>query len=141
MDNPLVIVLIILIAFPVFFALTLCVISAIVSLVSGWYKLASQYKVESPKDIKWLTCNVGRVGIMDYSEFMKMNISQEGLYLKTWPEPITKFMHPPLLIPWKDVKELEERKILAFDYVRIVANGVSVWLPKKYIEQIREFVE
>lgn len=140
MDNPLVICLIIVVAFPVFFGLMLCIVCGIISLVSGWNKLAKHYKAEAPAELKWLPCNVGRVGIMDYSEFMRMNISEEGLYLKTWPEPFFKFMHPPLLIPWNDVKELEPRKILAFDYVRIVASGVSVWLPQKYIEQIKERV-
>lgn len=131
-------VMCILAGFPFVFLIIWNLVMLITSFVGGWNKLASDFATECPDNLDWIGWQMARLGFVDYKNTVWIAVNQKGLYLKTGPSILFRFMHPPLLIPWKDVKEVQEKSFFGFSYAGMKVNGVSIMLPMKTLEPIEE---
>ena len=52
--------------------------------------------------------------LANYNNVLTLGASQEGLYLAAMP--FFRFMHPPLLVPWSNIK-VRRSKGLFFEYI------------------------
>ena len=86
----------------------------------GWKKLAELYKTEvvpRGKQFRWVS---GSVDSVTYNNLLTVWILEEGVYLGT----VFYFRsgHPSILIPWKDIKDVECERILFWNYHRMVLD-------------------
>lgn len=134
-------VLCILCGFPFVFSFIWCFVIGILSFAGGWNRLAKDFASDVPDNLEWLGFQTARLGLIDYKMCMWIAVHERGLYLKTGPAFFYRFMHPPLLIPWRFVKEVQKRALLMFNYAGMKVNGVSILLPLPLLEEIKEKAE
>ena len=59
-----------------------------------------------------------------YGPFLTADLGAEGLGLSLlFP---FRLWHPPILIPWESIKEIEAKKMWIFDYNRIVVDETVI---------------
>ena len=100
---------ILLLMLPFFFYWPLAVIG-ILSAIGGWPRLARQFRApenfQSGQLFRWQSA---QVGIVSSNNILKVRVAEEGLHLSLpW---LFSFMHPPLLIPWTEIKAARQRKL------------------------------
>ena len=101
--------------FPVYFCTLWFLVSATISVVSGWLSLSKLYRTQLAfGGAKWR----GQSGQMrwrtNYNLVLTLGASAEGLYLAVII--LFRFLHPPLLIPWREIK-VRRSKGWLFEYV------------------------
>ena len=75
--------------------------------VGGWSRLAERYRAErEPFDGPRWTSSFLEIGWCGYNGCVIYRVAPEGLYIAVWAILVG---HPPLLIPWGDIRVLEER--------------------------------
>ena len=90
-------------------------VGTIISLVSGWYSLAKVYRTTSAFDgAKWRMQSGRMRWFVGYNNVLTIGASQQGLYLSVMF--FFRFMHPPLLVPWSEIK-VQKEKGWVFEYV------------------------
>jgi hypothetical protein len=105
---------------PILFAAILWIfmwllVGAIISLISGWFSLAKVYRTGSAFDgAKWRMQSGRMRWFVGYNNVLTIGASQQGLYLASMF--LFRFMHPPLLVPWSEIK-VQKKKGLVFEYV------------------------
>ena len=79
------------------------VISALISYLGGWWSL-SQYYQSRPHNIrkKWLFQTAAMRFMTGYGNCLNVAVTDRGLLLSVLF--IFRFGHPPLLIPWEDIR-------------------------------------
>ncbi len=107
---------------------------------SGWSSLAMRYatgREPEGKKFSWQSLGVSKWG--GYNNAVYFLVSDKGLFLRL-NKPFGAF-HPPLLLPWKDLKWLGEGRIFGLEYVEVAVplkSGRNVWrLPKKVADAAR----
>ena len=101
-------------------------VSAIVSLIGGWFSLARVYRTRVPfNGAKWRMQSGQMRYIVGYNNALTIGASPQGLYLAS--VFLFRFMHPPLLVPWSDVK-VRKKKGWVFEYV-IFTMGRELAIP------------
>ena len=79
------------------------VVSAIVSYMSGWFALSELYRTRAPFDgAKWRWQSAHMRWLTHYNNVLTLGATQESLYLAVMP--LFRFMHPPLLVPWNEIR-------------------------------------
>jgi len=101
-QTPLFIVLTSIIAFPVAFGLIWTLVSLLISLFSGWGRLAQIYRTDRPPNGKALGNYWLLMGPASYRGVTTLQPSADGLYLSILG--LFRLGHPPLLIPWSDIR-------------------------------------
>lgn len=89
-------------------------ICIILSHIGGWKKLAEIYRYDgqfSGKRWRFRSCRMN--GFINYNNCLTFGAGAEGLYINIFP--VFRFHHPPLLIPWSEIKE-ENTKGIIFEY-------------------------
>jgi hypothetical protein len=100
---------------PLYFLCLWMLVGALISVVSGWFSLARVYRTRVPFDgAKWRMQSGQMRYIMGYNNVLTIGASPQGLYLASMF--LFRFMHPPLLIPWSEVK-VQRKKGWVFEYV------------------------
>src|SRR5689334_20614770 len=100
---------------PVYLLTLWLLISATISFVGGWYSLARVYRAPVPfNGAKWRMQSGQMRWLANYNNILTLGVNQEGFYLA--PMFLFRFMHPPLLIPWSEVK-VRRSKGWFFEYV------------------------
>lgn len=90
-------------AFPVMF---ICV-SWVLSRLSGWRRLADSYRaVGAPPESKRHFVS-GRMGAVNFNGALVVGGDERGLYLV--PFFLLRAFHPPLCIPWSELRDRESR--------------------------------
>lgn len=86
----------------------------------GWADLVANYQSDAV-----FTGN--RVGIIsasinktNYNNALILKYNEEGIYLK--PILIFRLFHKPVLIPWKEIKEVRDKKILFYTYKELIVG-------------------
>lgn len=115
-ENPVLLILFIIVAFPIFFGLLWTFVMLINSFMTGWQNLARHYHHPYPfagkiHRMQSIFTRWGR-----YSAVMNIGVSESGLYLV--PMMIFRPFHKPLLIPWDEI-EAEEAHYFLFPSVRL----------------------
>jgi hypothetical protein len=85
-------------------------INAFFALISGWFSLARRFRASSPPDGQKVTGQVKRMGFVPENRVTHIIVSGSGLYL--YASFFFRFMHPALLIPWSEVRQIREIKML-----------------------------
>ena len=91
------------VVFPVFFVCLWLFICAVIGSVGGWSSLSKIFLAQFPfTGTKWqLQRGQMRLGV-GYNGCLTVGANSEGLYLAVFP--LFRFMHPPLLVPWNQIK-------------------------------------
>jgi hypothetical protein len=101
--------------FPVYFLTLWLLVSASLSYVGGWYSLARVYRALLPfNGAKWGMQSGKMRWLANYNNILTLGVNQEGLYVATMF--LFRFMHPPLLVPWSEVR-VRRSKGWFFEYV------------------------
>jgi len=115
---------------PILFAAILWIfmwllVGAIISLISGWFSLAKVYRTGSAFDgAKWRMQSGRMRWFVGYNNVLTIGASQQGLYLASMF--LFRFMHPPLLVPWSEIK-VQKKKGLVFEYVTFPCVFAESW--------------
>lgn len=109
------------ILFPFLFVGFWCFVCFILSHLGGWAALGKRFGADRAP--------IGRVfsgqsaqlrRFCNYNNCLTVIVSEEGFYVRVWP--MFRLGHPPLLIPWKELHDPKERRIL---WYRSVTFGIG----------------
>jgi hypothetical protein len=119
--------------FPTYFLCLWFLVASVVSFVGGWFSLARLYRTRVPFiGSKWREQSGQMRCLTNYNRVLTLGTSQEGLYLASMF--LFRFMHPPLLIPWSEIK-VRRKKGWAFEYV-IFTMGHELAIPLRIREKL-----
>ncbi len=131
--------------FPIFFCAIWTFSLFLAAQMSGWARLAQRFKSDSSflgelKGWQW-----GKFGLANYKRCLWIGVSAEGLYIKTGPLFFFSFFHPPLLIPWRAIKSIEEEKYWGIRAAKIRLSDVfdktmEIRLEMKSLEGSQRFI-
>jgi hypothetical protein len=121
--------------FPVYFITLWFLVGTIISFVGGWFSLSRLYRTRVPfHGAKWGAQSGQMRWLANYNRMLALGASQEGLYLACMF--LFRFMHPPLLIPWSEIK-VRRKKGWVFDYV-ICTLGHELAIPLRIRAKLAE---
>jgi hypothetical protein len=125
--------------FPIYFLCLWVLVSAIISFVSGWFSLARVYRARIPfQGARWRLQRGKMRYLVGYNNILAIGVSQQGLYLAVLS--LFRFMHPPLLIPWSEVK-VRKKKGWVFESVTFTLGhelAIPLRIRGKLGENLRE---
>lgn len=112
----------------------------LMGIVSGWSRLASRYRTDGRAEVTVLSAGSARIGGAAYNNMLQVGIQPEGLRLSVWR--IFRPGHPPLLIPWSDITDIEETRSLlgTRNRLRIRDAPTTITLGASAVDAIREAV-
>jgi hypothetical protein len=100
---------------PLFLLPLWMLVSTIVSFIGGWASLAKVYRTRVPfNGAKWRMQSGQMRYMVGYNNVLTIGVSQQGLYLASMF--LFRFMHPPLLVPWSEIK-VRRKQGWVFEYV------------------------
>ena len=101
--------------FPIYFLFLWLLVGAVVSFIGGWFSLAKVYRTQVAfHGAKWRMQSGRMRWLANYNNVLTLGVSQQGLYLASMF--LFRFMHPPLLVPWSEIK-VRRSKGWVFEYV------------------------
>lgn len=113
-------------AFPIYFLSLWLLVGATFSLVGGWFSLAKIYRARVAfNGAKWGMQSGQMRWLANYNNVLTIGVSQQGLYLASMF--LFRFMHPPLLVPWSEIR-VRRKKGWVFQYV-IFTLGHELAIP------------
>jgi hypothetical protein len=95
---------------PAFLVGMWCVVLLLVSVLSGWSRLASHFPAREPAAGETLRMQSIKVGWADYNGCLTIHRTSEGIRLAVWP--MFRIGHPPIFIPWEAIHNTRARQIL-----------------------------
>ncbi|WP_309941639.1 hypothetical protein [Aureibacter tunicatorum] len=84
----------------------------------GWSDLVEKYKMNNRFTGKRVGIISASVNASNYQNCLILKYNDDGLYLKT--TIFFKLFHPPIFIPWTEVKSVREKKILFTRYNELI---------------------
>lgn len=91
-------------------------VTAVISYIGGWRTLAKRFRFGSCfLGEKWGFQSGHMRWIAGYGNCLTLGCNHEGLYLATMP--LFRFGHPPLIVPWDEIR-ISRTRILFSQYVR-----------------------
>jgi hypothetical protein len=125
--------------FPFYFVTLWLLVGAIISYVGGWFSLSKCYSTRVPFNGAKSGMQSGRMRwLANYNNVSTMGASQQGLYLASMF--LFRFMHPPLLVPWSEIK-VRRNKGWVFEYVTFTMGhelAVPLRIREKLAAKLRE---
>jgi hypothetical protein len=114
-------------------------VGAIISLVGGWFSLARVYRTQVAfNGAQWRMQSAQMRWLINYNNVLTIGVSPQGLYLAILF--LFRFMHPPLLIPWSEIK-VRRKKGWVFEYVTFTLGhelAIPLRIRGKLVEKLRE---
>jgi hypothetical protein len=96
-----------------FFITMWCGISVVIARTGGWADLAVRYRLEGPfRGRKWHFRSAGFGQWTSYGGVLTVGANSRGLYLAVMP--LFRVGHPPLFIPWEDVRKTASHRLWMF---------------------------
>jgi hypothetical protein len=124
--------------FPFYFIGLWLLVSTLTSLLGGWFSLAKLYRTRIPfKAVKFRLWTCQMRWRTHYSNVITTGANQEGLYLASMF--LFRFMHPPLFVPWTEVK-VQRTKGWLFEYVTFTLGrelAIPMRIRRKPAERLR----
>jgi hypothetical protein len=103
--------------FPAYFIALWLLVGAVISFVGGWFSLSRVYRAKIPfNGAKWRGQSGQMRWLANYNNVLTLGASENGLYLASMF--LFRFMHPPLLIPWSEIRVRKSRGWF-FEYVTL----------------------
>jgi small-conductance mechanosensitive channel len=125
--------------FPIYFFFLWLLVGATISFVGGWFSLAKVYRTrEAFNGAKWSMQSGQMRWLANYNNVLTIGVSQQGLYLASMF--LFRFMHPPLLVPWSEIK-VQSRKGWVFESVIFTLGhelGIPLRVRAKLAAKLRE---
>jgi small-conductance mechanosensitive channel len=119
--------------FPIYFLCLWLLVGATISVIGGWFSLAKVYRTRVAfNGAKWRMQSGQMRWLANYNNVLTLGVSQQGLYLASMF--LFRFMHPPLLVPWSEIKVLRS-KGWVFEYV-IFTMGHELAIPLRIREKL-----
>jgi len=114
--------------------------AAIISLlafVSGWRTLAARFPAPPGfNEGRFYTWQSGRLGVVNYNNVLRVGVSPQGLFLACqFP---FHFLHPPLLIPWAQITNLQQQKVFAWQVILLTIGAPKIATVTLYNAKIIE---
>jgi len=117
-----------LVLFPLFWLL----ISSLIAKFGGWSRLATVYRAYDPPRGKAMYFQSASFDLANYNSCLTFHITEQGLHISVlFP---FRFGHPPLFIPWRDMLNREEKKLLFCRRIKTDVGQpklVTLYLPAK----------
>jgi hypothetical protein len=114
----------------------------VLSLMSGWQRLAQRYPARGEPDGKTFTWQSARIGRVQYNNALKFTVSPNGLSVASWGP--FRFAHAPFTIPWRDIYNVTFKKILWTETARFevsIPPFATLQVSRKVIEEARQYLE
>lgn len=125
--------------FPIYFLCLWFLVAATISFVGGWFSLAKLYRTRVPfNGTKWRMQSGQMRWLANYNNVLTIGVSQQGLYLASMF--LFRFMHPPLLVPWSEIK-VRRKRGWVFEYVIFTMGhelGIHLRIREKLGAKLRE---
>jgi|RhiMethySRZTD1v2_1073278.scaffolds.fasta_scaffold08901_11 hypothetical protein len=111
-----------------------CAIVFLVSRIGGWGALSTRPPAPEPVEGRAFRYQSGSVGLMSYRNCLHIKVAPEGLHLS-----LPFFFrpgHPPLLLPWAELRDRQQGSLFSYKYVQFQAGpkGVRLRIPAKVME-------
>ena len=106
---------------------------------AGWRTLARAYATDLPASGRTFRFQSGRIGHASYNGVLTISVEPEGIRLAV-AAPFRPG-HPPVLIPWDEISDIEPRKVLwhkSYAVKPADSGAVTVGLPGRVVEAIRD---
>ena len=129
--GTLLVLLLVLIAFPIFFAALWVGITLLMSYIGGWGRLAKQYPAFGPPPTGAVLRHVtGMFGVANYKRVLTVTTTETGLCIENrW---VFRPWHPPLFIPFTAIRNARKQTLFFWEYVAFdVDELASIRLPSK----------
>ena len=101
--------------------------TAILSRISGWARLAEEFRSDAPatgETFRFASGSMGRAPFRaNYNSCLWLVVTPAGFQLSVWLP--FRFLSPTLFIPWTRVESLEEKRV--FLAKRVVIHVVGCW--------------
>jgi len=110
----------------------------LISVMSGWGRLAQQYRDLDHYQGKKLRGKNGRFGGTSYSRVLIFGANMQGMYLAV--NPLFSIGHPALFIPWTDIRTEEREGVFsAFTTISFAqVPDVKLTISSKLMAQVQE---
>jgi len=114
MDNPFIPVIILVFAFPIIWVGVILLIS----LLTGWRRLARYYAAESACHGSVWTMQTAYMRFGRYKNCLRVGADNHGLYLSL--PYLLSFGHRPLLIPWADITTRRSKDLFNNEIIGLI---------------------
>ena len=102
-------------------------VGGLLSLLGGWWRLAARYRAAPGGSRADRRLESGYVGWVRYRNLLSVGVGPDGLFLAVLP--MLRFLHPPLRIPWTEVKRLGSLPMWMLSFEGFEVGGVRILLP------------
>jgi len=119
-----------------------CFVTLLLSRLGGWARLAERFPGPEQPEGKRFRSQSGRLGMVNYNRCLTIYVSKAGLYLSM--TPIFRVGHRPMLIPWKEIHDVETQKILWAEFVSFQIGSPPITklrLSKPMFDEARPLLE
>lgn len=115
-SSDLVLIPFIILAFAIVFPIFWMLVVGLISLLSGWQRLAQRYRATLPPSGQKWTWQYGMIGWAGYRGVLNLTANDAGLFMEVmW---LFRFGHPPLFIPWQEFREAKVTNFLFYRQVK-----------------------
>lgn len=131
---------VILIFIPLFIVMSIFVLNSLHK--KGWNNLQERYLFES-KDFHGENIKIRNVSIdgLSSQNVIKIKISGQGLYMK--PSFPFNLFSKPVVIPWNEIFDVQEKKVMIGKYKRLVIGNPfasTIDIPDKDFHKISKYI-
>ncbi|HTO70911.1 MAG TPA: hypothetical protein VMR31_13705 [Myxococcota bacterium] len=101
-------------------------LTALTSRISGWARLAEEFRSDAPaagETFRFASGSMGRRFPAKYNSCLWVVVTPAGFQLSLWLP--FRFLSPTLFIPWTRVESLEEKRV--FLAKRVVIRVIGCW--------------
>lgn len=123
-----------------FFVIAISVLIIYALSKMAWTDLVDKYALTENFDGKKLGVISAKINSVSYSNALVLKYNEQGFFLK--PIFILSLFHKPILIPWKEIIEVREKKVLFSSFVKLVIGNPFVALitiKKNDFQEIEDF--
>ncbi|WDI44613.1 hypothetical protein [Bremerella sp. P1] len=89
-----------------------CGFTLLIAFLGDWGLLAKSFRAREKPSGKFFYFRSAGVGMASYRNMLTVGVTAKGLYLAVF-FPF-RFVHPPLLIPWSEIKDIHENKFFSW---------------------------
>jgi hypothetical protein len=125
--------------FPAFFLGMWLGVGGLLSMMSGWVQLARRFPGGPRPTGERLRGQVTRVGIVNENGVTGLVVTSRGLYL--YSNPLFRFLRPPVMVPWSQVRyEGERGRLWWHAHVLRLGDATSVRIKQRAYETLHSFL-
>jgi hypothetical protein len=106
-------------------------------LLSGWLKLSARYRATTAAHGRRHRYVSARFGWVNYNHLLHVQVNDAGMHLSV--APVFAVAHPPLFVPWQDVRCTRIRRTLFGERVTLrigEPNEATIEFPRRIIEGV-----